>query len=118
MARSKHIVMLAGLAAGGAGAAQAGMSEGAYECWFFSQPQPSLNITVTGATSYTAAADGSDGEYALSGSDVTWVSGLMKGSMPDGFTTLYEVRHGVPTIAFISARGAEAAFCEHAAAGR
>jgi hypothetical protein len=95
------------------GAAQAGMAEGTYECWYFSQAQPGLNVTVTGPTTYTAVADGSTGEYALSGTNLTWVSGLMKGAMPDGFTTLYEVRQGIPTIAFMSGRGAEAAFCQN-----
>ena len=88
------------------------MAQGTYECWYFSQAQPGLNVTVTGDTSYTALADGSTGEYALSGNAITWVSGLMQGAMPDGFKTLYEVRNGKPTISYVGTSGSEAAFCE------
>lgn len=95
------------------GAAQASMAEGTYECWYFTQAQPGLNVTVTGPSSYVATADGSQGEYALNGRNLTWISGLMKGAMPDGFTSIYKVRDGTPTIAFMGSGGSEAAFCEN-----
>jgi hypothetical protein len=110
----RQALFAAGLATTGMGAASAGMAEGLYECWFFNEARGGLNFQVDSATSYTSVAQGTTGEYALSGRDLTWVSGFMKGAMPDGFTTIYEVRNGNPTVAFISGRGSEAAFCEMA----
>ena len=109
---SASMIALAG-AAGGAGAAYAqGMAEGPYECWFFSEPRPGLNFSVTGPSSYVGIESGEAGEYALAGEALTWVSGSMSGVMPDGFTTVYQVRQGNPTVSFVGKSGSEAAFCE------
>jgi hypothetical protein len=101
-------------AIGTSGLAQAGMATGAYECWYFSQAQMMLNFTVTGADTYVGSASGESGTYALSGKSLTWASGPLVGIMPDGFTAIYEVRGGIPTVSYVSGRGAEAAFCENA----
>jgi hypothetical protein len=110
----RALLTAAVIAAASTGTAAAGMAEGPYECWFFSQPQPILNFAVTGPATYPGEADGTTGEYELSGKDISWKSGPMVGAMPDGFTTIYEVRNGNPTVSFVSGRGSEAAFCEKA----
>lgn len=112
--RARMMLAAASFSAFGAGTAAAGMAEGEYECWYFNQPRLGLNFAVTGPTTYTHTMDGKPGEYELNGKTLTWKSGPMQGSMPDGFTTIYEVRGGTPTVAFMSGRGAEAAFCEKA----
>lgn len=96
------------------GVAQAGMALGHYECWYFGEARMMLNFEVTSDSSYTNAYSGDAGTYALNGKNVTWGPGPMKEMMPDGFTAIYEVRNGTPTLAIISARGAEAEFCEKA----
>ncbi len=97
-----------------AGVAQAGgMQPGLYECWAWGQARMLLNVTVTGATSYRGEASGEDGTYSLNGTSLTWESGPLVGIMPDGFSTIYEVRNGTPTISYTGTSGGEAAFCEN-----
>jgi len=95
-------------------AASAGMATGPYACWYFSDARLTFNFTVLNADSYNGY-DGTPGKYALDAAskEVTFVSGTLEGAMPDGFKAIYEVRQGIPTLAYISPRGAEALFCQN-----
>lgn len=90
-----------------------GVAEGLYECWAWGQARMLLNVTVTGASTYRGEESGETGTYSLKGNALTWESGPLKGIMPDGFTTIYEVREGVPTISYLGTTGSEASFCEN-----
>lgn len=96
-------------------AGNGGMAEGEYACWYFSEARLTLNFTVLGPDSYKGY-DGTPGAYRLDPAtgEVVFVSGTLEGVMPDGFKAVYEVREGVPTLSYISGRGAEAAFCQNA----
>ncbi|WP_157894686.1 hypothetical protein [Aquibium oceanicum] len=88
------------------------MATGTYECWYFNQAQLTLNFTVDGPGTYTGY-DGASGTYSVDAlGAVTFLSGPLQGVMPDGFVASYEVRQGIPTLSYISGRGAEAAFCQ------
>ncbi|APH74174.1 hypothetical protein BSQ44_24480 [Aquibium oceanicum] len=90
----------------------ADMATGTYECWYFNQAQLTLNFTVDGPGTYTGY-DGASGTYSVDAlGAVTFLSGPLQGVMPDGFVASYEVRQGIPTLSYISGRGAEAAFCQ------
>jgi hypothetical protein len=114
--RNLAIAMAAAAAAIAAvpAAADTGLAAGAYECWHFGSARLLLNFTVTGPDSY-AGYDGTPGnfEFDPSTGEVVFISGPLHGIMPDGFKAVYEVRDGVPTLSYISARGAEAAFCQN-----
>lgn len=97
-----------------AGAAQAtGVTPGLYECWAWGQARMLLNVTITGDSTYRGEASGETGTYSLNGNTLTWDSGPLKGIMPDGFTTVFEVREGVPTISYLGTSGSEASFCQN-----
>jgi hypothetical protein len=88
------------------------VAKGSYECWGNGQARMLLNFTVTGKDSYKAS-DGSSGKFGYdAGSKQIKFTGYLKGSLPDGFTTIYYEPKGRPTVSFRSARGAEASFCE------
>lgn len=89
------------------------IAAGSYECWAFNSPRMNLNFTVTGPGRYTGA-DGAPGVFSYDQGNglISITSGSLAGAMPDGFTVVYEVRAGKPTVSFVSGRGAEASFCE------
>lgn len=89
------------------------MAEGAYECWANGAARPLLNFTVRGGGRYVGT-DGAVGAYRLDPSTarLTFAGGALDGVMPDGFSALYAVRQGRPTVSFRGRGGGEAAFCE------
>jgi hypothetical protein len=78
-----------------------GVPPGNYECWYFTRAQPGLSFTVNGGGAYTDV-DGKKGSIAL-GND--------GGGAHDGSNAVYKAGNP-PTISFVSAGGAEAAFCQ------
>lgn len=110
------LILAAAVAAAGVvpSAASTGMAAGDYECWYFSDARLTFNFSVSGPGAYTGY-DGSAGTYALDPStgEVVFASGTLAGAMPDGFKAVYEVREGIPTLSYISPRGAEALFCQN-----
>jgi hypothetical protein len=83
-----------------------GVPPGSYECWYFTRAQPGLNFTVGGGGAYTDV-DGKKGSMAV-GRDGKIV---FSGGAHDGSNAVYKGGNP-PTISFVSARGAEAAFCQ------
>ena len=82
------------------------MAIGSYECWYFTRAQAGLNFTINSATSYTDV-EGKRGTLALGpGNKLTF-----KGGAHDGSNAVYKPLK-TPTVSFIGASGAEAAFCE------
>lgn len=89
------------------------VATGSYECWAFNSARMSLNFEVTGSGEYTAAADGSEGEFSYQPqTGVIAFSGYLRESMPDGFTAIYHEKTGRPTVSFRGRGGDEASFCE------
>jgi hypothetical protein len=72
-----------------------------------------LNVTITGPSSYRGESTGETGTYSLNGKELIWESGPLKGVMPDGFVTTYEIREGVPTISYGRPGNTEASFCQN-----
>lgn len=99
--------------AGAPATAPAAVALGRYECWNFNSARMELNFEITGAGRYTAAADGSEGEFEFDpGSGAIRFSGYLRESMPDGFSAIYHEPNGHPTVSFRGRSGAEASFCE------
>lgn len=86
---------------------------GEYECWANGQSRQLMNFTASGGSKYKGS-DGSTGTYSFdpASSRITFNGGSLDGIMPDGFYSVYAVTGGIPQVSFISARGAEAAFCQ------
>jgi len=86
---------------------------GAYECWAWGRPRLLLNFKVTGAGRYTAS-DGSPGTFSFDpGSKAIRFTGYLGNVMPNGFTSIYHVPGGKPTVSFRGPGGSEASFCEN-----
>ena len=96
-------------AAAGTGA----LATGAYTCWANGEGRGIMNFTVTGSGRYTGS-DGAAGAFTYNAATtrVTFTSGALAGVMPDGFYAVYHLAQGRPTVSFMSARGAEAVFCQ------
>lgn len=93
--------------------APASVAAGSYECWANGQARLLMNFTIKSATQY-ADYENKPGiyQYDSKSGKVAFKGGGLDGVMPDGFTAIYHVPQGRPTVSFRSPRGAEAAFCE------
>jgi hypothetical protein len=78
---------------------------GHYVCFHFTTPLPLLNFTIKGGGRYVDAG-GRTGSYSFSGGKITFHGGNF-----DGQHAAFRSR-GTPTIAFMSARGAETEVCQ------
>jgi len=94
-----------------AGAASA-VPLGSYQCWANGSARMLLNFTVTSAGHYHAA-DGTDGTFTYNPSTTAIVFTGYEGKvMPPGFTSIYHVPQGRPTVSFRGTGGAEVSFCQ------
>jgi hypothetical protein len=94
-------------------AGNGGVAEGAYECWANGEARPLMNFSIRGASQYVGS-DGKSGAYRLDPATtrLTFTGGALDGIMPAGFSAVYHVPQGRPTVSFRGRSGAEAAFCE------
>ena len=72
-----------------------------------------MNFTVSGANHY-AGTDNKPGTFSFdpATSRVVFTGGTLDGVMPAGSYVIYHVLQGRPTVSFMGAGGAEAAFCQ------
>jgi len=85
---------------------------GSYLCWANGSARMLLNFTVTSAGHYHAA-DGTSGTFTFNPATTAIVfTGYEGNVMPAGFTSIYHVPQGRPTVSFRGTGGAEAAFCQ------
>lgn len=89
------------------------VAQGDYECWANGQARMLMNFTITAPGEYTAS-DGSTGTFDYDPSTgVITFTGYMRDIMLDTWVVNYHEQGGVPTVSYVSDRGAEAAFCEN-----
>jgi hypothetical protein len=95
-------------------AADGGVTAGAYDCWANGEARPLMNFTVRAGGRYVGA-DGKAGTYRLDAATqrITFSGGALDGVMPSGFSAIYHLAQGRPTVSFRGRGGGEAAFCEH-----
>lgn len=71
-----------------------------------------LNFTVTSPGHYKAA-DGTTGTFSYNPTTTAIAfTGYEGNVMPPGFTSIYHVPQGRPTVSFRGTGGAEASFCQ------
>lgn len=112
----RHLPLAFGLVLAVPAMAQAApIPAGSYECWANGSARMLLNFTVTGPSTYRQD-DGKTGAYSYTPATKAFVftSGPLKGIMPDGFKSIYELRKGTPTVSYVGTSGGEASFCEKA----
>ena len=78
-------------------------SPGAYECWFYSTPQPLQNFTLKGETYVDAS--GTSGSVTISADQIHFSGGKL-----DGRTGIYRSGNP-PTISFVNADGEVILLC-------
>jgi len=114
----RHLPLCLGLVlfASPALAQTAPIAGGAYECWANGSARMLLNFSITGPSSYRQTDGGKTGSYRYTPATkaFAFTSGPLQGIMPDGFTAIYEVRNGTPTVSYRGRSGFEASFCEKA----